>query len=156
MNNSARQDNEIGSDMCKKVHIICAKCGSAEVNFKLNVPCPDNPQNLVSISCSACGELTGVVEWSEFNSRPLIDSRTDQKPSATKADFDGAAQRLLGDKKYHDPANSGYTRPDFCREIAQDEFVDNLFSPATKEADLNVIRRVADRLWKGDGCTGLE
>ena len=74
----------------------------------------------------------------------------------TKAQFDKAAQSLLGDKKYSDLLNSGFSRSDFCREIAQDEFVDNLFSPSTKQADLDLIRRVADRLWKGDGVTGLD
>ena len=74
----------------------------------------------------------------------------------TKAHFDEAAQRLLGKEKYSNLLKSGYSRPDFCREIAQDEFVDNLFSLPTKEADLARIRRVADRLWKGDGVTGLE
>ncbi|MBK3468742.1 MULTISPECIES: hypothetical protein [unclassified Pseudomonas] len=74
----------------------------------------------------------------------------------TKAQFDEAAQRLLGKEKYSNLLKSGYSRPDFCREIAQDEFVDNLFSLPTKEADLARIRRVADRLWKGDGITGLE
>lgn len=74
----------------------------------------------------------------------------------TKAQFDEAAQRLLGEEKYSNLLKSGYSRPDFCREIAQDEFVDNLFSLPTKEADLARIRRVADRLWKGDGITGLE
>ncbi|MCP1515562.1 hypothetical protein [Pseudomonas rhodesiae] len=75
---------------------------------------------------------------------------------STKAQFDKAAQNLLGDEKYSDLLSSGFSRPDFCREIAQDEFVDNLFSPSTKQADLDLIRRVADRLWKGDGVTGLD
>lgn len=74
----------------------------------------------------------------------------------TKAHFDEAAERLLGEEKYSTLLKSGYSRPDLCREIAQDEFVDNLYNPSTKEADLAVIRRVADRLWKGDGVTGLE
>jgi hypothetical protein len=75
---------------------------------------------------------------------------------ATKTAFDDAAKRLLGEKKYLDLLNSGFTRPDFCREIAQDEFVDNLFSLATKTADLGIIRKVATQLWLGDGCTGLD
>ena len=74
----------------------------------------------------------------------------------TKAQFDEAAQRLLGKEKYSNLLKSGYSRPDFCREIAQDEFVDNLFSLPTKEGELARIRRVADRRWKGDGITGLE
>lgn len=74
----------------------------------------------------------------------------------TKARFDEAAQRLLGEEKFSNLLGSGFSRPDFCREIAQDEFIDNLFSPSTKQADLDLIRRVANRLWKGDGVTGLE
>ncbi|KPG82225.1 hypothetical protein [Pseudomonas sp. RIT-PI-o] len=75
---------------------------------------------------------------------------------ATKAQFDAAAQRLLGEEKFSNLLGSGFSRPDFCREIAQDEFIDNLFSPSTKQADLDLIRRVANRLWKGDGVTGLD
>ncbi|MDI2144889.1 hypothetical protein KBJ94_22820 [Pseudomonas sp. ITA] len=74
----------------------------------------------------------------------------------TKAQFDEAAQRLLGEEKFSNLLGFGLSRPDFCREIAQDEFIDNLFSPSTKQADLDLIRRVANRLWKGDGVTGLE
>lgn len=75
---------------------------------------------------------------------------------ATKAQFDAAAQRLLGEEKFSNLLGSGFSRPDFCREIAQDEFIDNLFSLSTKQADLDLIRRVANRLWKGDGVTGLD
>jgi len=79
-----------------------------------------------------------------------------QDSMTTKAQFDEAAQRLLGEAKYANLLRSGFSRPDFCREIAQDEFVDNLLNPTTKNADLDLIRRVADRLWKGDGVTGLD
>lgn len=75
---------------------------------------------------------------------------------ATKAQFDKAAQRLLGEEKYHNLFGSGYSRPDFCREIAQDEFIGVLFNSPTKQEDLELIRQVADRLWKGDGVTGLD
>ena len=61
--------------MAKKVHIICGKCGSDEVNFVIDQPCPDDPQNFVSIRCSNCNELTGIAEWSEFNKRELLDRR---------------------------------------------------------------------------------
>ncbi|MBP3998306.1 hypothetical protein [Pseudomonas koreensis] len=74
----------------------------------------------------------------------------------TKAQFDEAAQRLLGEEKFSNLLGSGFSRPDFCQEIAQDEFIDNLFRPSTKQADLDLIRRVAHRLWKGDGVTGPE
>lgn len=74
---------------------------------------------------------------------------------STKAQFDEAAQRLLGEEKYSNLLKSGYSRPNFCREIAQDAFVDNLCCSPTKRDDLDRVRRVADRLWKGDGVTGL-
>lgn len=74
---------------------------------------------------------------------------------ATKAKFDQAAQRLLGKEKYQNLYGSGFSRPDFCREIAQDDFIGALFSPSTKDEDLELIRQVAARLWKGDGVTGL-
>lgn len=74
---------------------------------------------------------------------------------STKAQFDEAAQRLLGEEKYSNLLKSGYSRPDFCREIAQDAFVDNLCCSPTKRDDLDRVRRVAERLWKGDGVTGL-
>jgi hypothetical protein len=61
--------------MGKKLHIICGKCGSDEVNFVLSRQCPDDPMNLVHIVCSNCRELTGIAEWSEFNGRELIDRR---------------------------------------------------------------------------------
>ncbi|EPW7183794.1 hypothetical protein ACWO18_005164, partial [Klebsiella pneumoniae] len=51
--------------MGKKVHIICGKCGSDEMNFVINEHCPDDPQNVASMSCSNCCELTGIAEWSE-------------------------------------------------------------------------------------------
>ncbi|MGO4801206.1 hypothetical protein ACEN2T_18150 [Pseudomonas sp. W22_MBD1_FP4] len=74
---------------------------------------------------------------------------------ATKAQFDKAAQALLGEEKYKNLFGSGYSRPDFCREIAQDEFVGALFDSPNKPEDLELIRQVAGRLWKGDGVTGL-
>lgn len=73
----------------------------------------------------------------------------------TKAQFDKAAQRLLGEEKYHDLFGSGYSRPDFCREIAQDEFICTLIDSPSKQEDLDLVRQVAKRLWKGDGVTGL-
>lgn len=62
--------------MAKKVHMICGKCGSDEVNFVLNKACRDNPQNVASIRCNNCSELTGIAEWSEFNGRELVDNRS--------------------------------------------------------------------------------
>lgn len=74
---------------------------------------------------------------------------------ATKTQFDKAAQRLLGESKYNDLERSGYTRPDFCREIAQDAFIGTLMDSPAKANDLAVVQEVANRLWVGDGVTGL-
>lgn len=65
--------------MGKKLHIICGKCGSDEINFVINKPCPDDHENVASMSCSNCAELTGISEWSEFNHREIIDNRIDNK-----------------------------------------------------------------------------
>lgn len=51
----------------KKVHIICQKCGSNEMEFKFDKPSKEDSG--VSISCLCCGELTGVEEWNEFNKK---------------------------------------------------------------------------------------
>lgn len=97
-----------------------------------------------------------VQRWGELVEKMRRIGQPQETSLTTKAQFDEAARRLLGEEKYANLLRSGFSRPDFCREIAQDEFVDNLFSPSTKNADLDLIRRVADRLWKGDGVTGLD
>jgi hypothetical protein len=97
-----------------------------------------------------------VERWGELSEKLRRIGQPQETSVTTKAQFDEAARRLLGEEKYANLLRSGFSRPDFCREIAQDEFVDNLFSPSTKHADLDLIRRVADRLWKGDGVTGLD
>lgn len=51
--------------MGKKVHIICAKCGSTNVYFDIDEPSEEDCG--VSICCDDCGELTGIEEWNEFN-----------------------------------------------------------------------------------------
>ncbi|KIL03178.1 MULTISPECIES: hypothetical protein [Stutzerimonas] len=75
---------------------------------------------------------------------------------ATKSQFDEAAKRLLGEEKYSNLLRSGFARPDFCREIAQDAFIDGLHPSPSQDGDLVLIRQVATRLWKGDGVTGLD
>lgn len=75
---------------------------------------------------------------------------------ATKAQFDAAAQRLLGKTKYTNLLNSGFSRPDFCREIAQDAFIHDLMDSPTRSDDIALVQNVAHRLWKGDGTTGLD
>ncbi len=75
---------------------------------------------------------------------------------ATKTQFDAAAQRLLGETKYDNLLRSGFTRPDFCREIAQDAFIHEVMDSPTQSDDIALIQNVAHRLWKGDGVTGLD
>lgn len=74
---------------------------------------------------------------------------------ATQDDFDQAAASPLGQEKYRNLRDSGYSRPDFCREIAQDEFIGVLMSYPGRPVDLGLIKAVAKRLWVGDGVTGL-
>lgn len=75
---------------------------------------------------------------------------------ATQKHFDAAAERLLGETAYQGLLASGYSRPDFCREIAQMAFIGCLADSASKQDDLLLIRQVAGRLWKGAGDTGLD
>lgn len=69
-----------------------------------------------------------------------------------KEDFDRAAKRLLG-SIYDQLAGCGFTHHDFCREIAQRQFVGTLADHDS--ASIQVIRTVAERLWNGDGTHGL-
>lgn len=75
---------------------------------------------------------------------------------ATRSQFDEAAQRLLGNTKYANLLKSGFTRPDFCREIAQDAFIHAVMASPTQSDDIALIQSVAHRLWQGDGVTGLD
>lgn len=61
--------------MGKKLHIICAKCGSDEVDIELVDATEDAPQSVMHFVCSNCKELTGVDEWAEFNQRTVRDRR---------------------------------------------------------------------------------
>lgn len=83
------------------------------------------------------------------------DSPEPESAPITKAQFDSAVQRLIGPEKYANLFRSGYNRPDFCREIAQDAFIGQLLKSATSDADMALIQRVATRLWIGDGVAGL-
>lgn len=83
------------------------------------------------------------------------DSPESESAPITKEQFDSAVQRLLGPEKYANLLRSGYNRPDFCREIAQDAFIGQLLKAPTSDADMAVIQRVATRLWIGDGVAGL-
>ena len=75
---------------------------------------------------------------------------------ATQKHFDAAAERLLDNTAYQSLLASGYSRPDFCRELAQLAFIGHLPDSASKQDDLVLIRQVAERLWKGAGVTGLD
>ncbi|HDS1721735.1 hypothetical protein NPS53_09495 [Pseudomonas putida] len=74
---------------------------------------------------------------------------------ASQTEFDQAAARLLGNEKYISLRDSGYSRPDFCREISQDAFIGVLMTYPGRPVDLALIQAVATRLWAGDGVTGL-
>ena len=60
-----------------------------------------------------------------------------------------------GNEKYINLRNSGYSRPAFCREIAQDGLIGELMRYAGSPVDLGLIQAVATRLWKDDGVTDL-
>ncbi|MGF7244022.1 hypothetical protein ABIC11_004478 [Pseudomonas oryzihabitans] len=75
---------------------------------------------------------------------------------ATQKHFDAAVERLLDKTAYQGLLASGYSHPDFCREIAQIEFIGRLTDSSSKQDDLVLIRQVAKRLWKGAGVTGLD
>ncbi|MDG1580950.1 hypothetical protein [Pseudomonas sp. GOM6] len=74
---------------------------------------------------------------------------------ATKAQFEDALRRVLGDEVYRKLAKSGFSTADFCREVAQKAFLGGIENQNAKQADLNLIRCVAHRLWNGDGTSGL-
>lgn len=71
----------------------------------------------------------------------------------TTAQFDQAAELLLGSSKYKRCLQAGFNRPDICREVAMDHLVDALSSHDEKA--LGIVRTVAARLWHGDGVNGL-
>ena len=51
----------------RSAHIICGKCGSTEVHFRIQEPCtlPEMEDCGVALICSNCGELTGIEELNE-------------------------------------------------------------------------------------------
>ncbi len=57
--------------MAKKVHIICAKCGSDDVKFEFSktIEVYEGEESNTSIVCNDCGELTGCEEWNEHNGK---------------------------------------------------------------------------------------
>jgi|GEM_PF-2868576 len=75
---------------------------------------------------------------------------------ASKSMFFAAASRLLGAGQFAALKASGFTIHDYCREIAQESFVSALQIYPGSETDIELIKSVAARLWKGDGVTGLD
>ena len=75
---------------------------------------------------------------------------------ATQKHFDAAAERLLGKNSYQGLLASGYSRPDFCREVAQLAFIGHLPDSASTQDDLVLTRQVPDRMRKGAGDPGLD
>lgn len=86
---------------------------------------------------------------------PELEAEAAPAPALTKTQFDQAAKRLLGDEHYESLLASGFSRPAFCREIAQDAFIGRLVQSPTYDEDLAVIKEVAKRLWVGEGFLGL-
>jgi hypothetical protein len=74
----------------------------------------------------------------------------------TKAEFNEAAKRLLGEERYANYEKAGFTAHDLCREVAMCDFVGDLVCPPAYKKDLELIRHVAGHLWLGDGVTGLD
>jgi len=74
---------------------------------------------------------------------------------ASKSQFEDALRRILGETEYENYVKSGFTPGDFCGEVAQRAFLGDIEKKNTTQGDLNLIRCVAQRLWKGDGTTGL-
>jgi len=58
-----------------KVHMICAKCGSADMEFRwqggLTNPSGRKFLQEPSINCCDCGELTSLEEWNESNEKGI-------------------------------------------------------------------------------------
>ena len=135
---------KIGKTVCETNHI-----GSSL--HKLNAVHPGN-------TCGY-GEDTGL-ELDHKQGRFISPAKRckvveDDYSSATKADFEEAVKRLIGAEKYESLRRSGFSYHDFCREIAQDTFINALGNSPTKEGDLGLIRHVAKRLWRVDGVTGM-
>ena len=55
----------------RKAYIICQKCGSDEMYFKIDenpIQWEGEPYNCgVDLCCTNCGELTSIEEWNEYN-----------------------------------------------------------------------------------------
>lgn len=51
----------------RSAHIICGKCGSTNVYFRIEDPCTISEMEHcgVDLVCDNCGELTGIEELNE-------------------------------------------------------------------------------------------
>ncbi len=72
----------------------------------------------------------------------------------TKADFDDAAERLLG-PLYRPLKNQGMSRSALCVEIARREFTGATLPGPKKDSDLQLVREVATDLWHRGGNVEL-
>jgi protein-arginine kinase activator protein McsA len=71
--------------MGSKAHIICAKCGSDEMHFRIEKQTHDDIGTC--LICENCAELTGLDEWNEFN------GKVDKNPAVNESGeyiYDGA------------------------------------------------------------------
>lgn len=75
---------------------------------------------------------------------------------ATKDEFNQACKRILGETMFDNLRDSGFTPHDFCREVAQREFIGQRELNETHDGDVKLVREVARNLWAGEGVTGLE
>lgn len=73
----------------------------------------------------------------------------------TKAQFDSAAQRLIGAEVHAALLRSGLNDSDMCQIIARNAFIGKLEGTSIYDSDLALVKQVATRLWTGDGTTGL-
>ena len=87
------------------VHVICGKCGSLDVRFRINErpPVEDNCGCGVYIVCANCSELTGIEtinDWKEeqFPSRDIYSTSLKRrpKPKPTKASSNGRSLGFAG------------------------------------------------------------
>lgn len=75
----------------------------------------------------------------------------------TKAQFDAAAARLLGENTHAYLVSAGFNRADICLKIAKEAFTGSLkgIVLAEYDGDIATIREIARNLWDGNGDFGF-